>query len=250
MTLASNAAMKHPLFAALLLLTAAPAYSQSAPPPPPQVPNYVAALREAALADNYAWEITEGLTTEVGQRMAGTEAEARARNWAVAKLKSMGFSNVRVEPFDMPIWTRGPESAEILAPFPQKLVVAALGNSGSTPPGGITGEVVGFEDMAALDAAPDEAVRGKIVFVSHGMARTQDGSSLRRLHRSTRPRADRCQPQGRVRQSSSARSAPTITATRIPAVSALRTAPGQFQPARCRFPTPSSSSASSSAASR
>ena len=34
-------------------------------------------------SDDYAWDITEGLTTEVGPRLAGTEAEARARAWAV-----------------------------------------------------------------------------------------------------------------------------------------------------------------------
>jgi hypothetical protein len=94
----------------------------------------------------------------------------------VAKLSALGFSNVRVELFDMPVWTRGPEAVEILEPFPQKLVVAALGNSASTPPGGIRGEVIGFDTLADLEAAPDHAVRGKIVFVSHAMPRTQDGS--------------------------------------------------------------------------
>ena len=118
--------MTRRLIAALLAAAAAPTLAQ---PVAPQVAN----LRDAALADNYAWEITEGLTTEVGQRMAGTEAEARARTWAVAKLKAMGFSNVRVDPFTMPVWVRGSESASIVAPFPQKLVIAALGNSGSTP---------------------------------------------------------------------------------------------------------------------
>ena len=76
-------------------------------PPAPLTPAEVAALREAALKDDYAWDITEGLTTEVGPRLAGTEAEARARAWAVAKLKAMGFANVRVETFDMPVWVRG-----------------------------------------------------------------------------------------------------------------------------------------------
>ena len=154
---------------ALALAFAAPAAAQT-------VPQQVAQLREAALHDDYAWDITEGLTTEVGQRLAGTEAEARARDWAVAKLKAMGFSNVRVEPFEMPIWTRGPEAAEILAPFPQKLAVAALGNSASTGAEGLTGQVLGFDTLGDLEAAPDEAVRGKIVFVSHAMPRTQDGS--------------------------------------------------------------------------
>ena len=159
---------KH-LFAAFLLATAAPAFSQ---PVQPQV----AKLRDAALQDDYAWDIVEGLTTEVGQRMAGTEAEARARDWAVRKLKALGFANVRIEPFDMPVWTRGAEAARIIAPFPQTLVITALGNSASTGPQGITGEVVGFNSEAEFEAAPGEAVRGKIVFVSHAMPRTQDGS--------------------------------------------------------------------------
>ena len=123
--------MKRFLLAALLLSSAG-ALAQQAPAPLPLVPPQVASLRDAALQDDYAWSITEGLTTEVGPRLAGTDAEARARAWAVAKLRSMGFSNVRVETFDMPVWTRGRESAEILAPFPQPLAIAALGNSGST----------------------------------------------------------------------------------------------------------------------
>ncbi|GAA4740282.1 M28 family metallopeptidase [Sphingomonas daechungensis] len=162
--------MRNPFIAALLLATAAPALSQAVPP-------QVSGLRDAALKDDYAWDIVEGLTTEVGQRMAGTEAEARARDWAVRKLTAMGFSNVRIEPFDMPVWTRGREAAEILGPFPQKMVVTALGNSASTPGEGITGEVVGFNSEAEFEAAPAETVRGKIVFVSHAMPRTQDGSS-------------------------------------------------------------------------
>jgi hypothetical protein len=168
--------MKRTILAVLLLASTAPALAQPAPAPLPAVSPQVVALRDAALHDELAYGIVEGLTTEVGQRLAGTEAEARGRDWAIAKLKSLGFANVRVEPFDMPTWTRGPEAVEILAPFPQKLVVAALGNSASTPSGGITGEVVGFDDLAGLEAAPDAAVRGKIVFVSHAMPRTQDGS--------------------------------------------------------------------------
>src|SRR6188474_3810114 len=155
----------------LILLAIASSSLAFAVPPPD-----MATLRDAALKDDYAWDIVEGLTTEVGPRMAGTEAEARARDWAVRKLKAMGFTNVRIEPFDMPVWTRGREAAEILGPFPQRLVITALGNSASTPPEGITGEVVGFNSMAEFQAAPDEAVRGKIVFVSHAMPRTQDGS--------------------------------------------------------------------------
>ena len=82
--------MNRSLLAALLLAAAAPALAPAidrALPPPVVVDPKVAALRDDALDnDHYAWDITEGLTTEVGQRLAATEAEARARDWAVAKL--------------------------------------------------------------------------------------------------------------------------------------------------------------------
>lgn len=162
--------------AAALLLAASPLAAQQAPlPPPVAVDPAVASLRDAALDDDYAWDLVERLTTEVGPRISGSPAEQRAREWAVNELRRLGFANVRVEEFPAVYFNRGAENAEILAPFPQKLVVTALGNSGFTPPGGVTGEVVGFDSVDELRLAPDSAVRGKIVFVDHHMAPTQEG---------------------------------------------------------------------------
>jgi hypothetical protein len=160
------------IIAGLLAAASVPAFAQPAADPDA----VIAALRSRALSDEYGWQITEDLTTEVGQRLAGTEAEARARAWAVKRLAAMGFANVRVEEFAMPVWQRGREAAELLGPYPQKLVVTALGNSASTSAGGITGEVVAFADVDALRAASPEQVRGKIVYIGHAMPRTEDGS--------------------------------------------------------------------------
>lgn len=159
-------------FLALLALILSPA-AIAAPDP--------AALRDAALDDTLAWEIVEGLTTEVGPRLAATDGEARGRAWAVERLKALGFANVRIETFDMPVWKRGVETAAVVAPFPQPLTIAALGNSGATPAGGVTAPVVGFDGLEALRAAPAAAVRGRIVFVTHQMAAQQDGGSYGRI---------------------------------------------------------------------
>jgi carboxypeptidase Q len=132
---------------------------------------------EAGLKDDIAWDIVEGLTTEVGPRQAGTEAEARARTWAVAKLKSLGLTNARVEEYQMPTWVRGEETAYITAPFPQKLHISALGNSGSTGDSGLEAEIVYFKTIDDLRTAPDGSLTGKIAFVSHAMKATQDGSA-------------------------------------------------------------------------
>ena len=166
------------LAAVLALALAGPVAAQrAAPPAPPPVDPAVARLREAALRDDLAYAIVEGLTTEVGQRLAATEAEARARTWGVARLKALGFRNVRIETFPMPVWLRGAETAEVVAPFPQKLTLVALGNSGATPASGLTAPVTVFRSFGELQAAPAGSLKGRIVYVGNAMEPTQDGSS-------------------------------------------------------------------------
>lgn len=160
------------------LLAASAAFALPFPAMAQNPPMDPAALRDAALnGDTVAWDVVEALTTEVGPRPAGTPAEARARAFAVPVLQRLGFSNVHIETYRMPVWLRGKETAEIVAPFPQKLAVTALGGSGSTGDKGIDAEVVYFPDFASLQAAPDGSLKGKIAFVSHAMTPTQDGSS-------------------------------------------------------------------------
>ena len=135
------------------------------------------AVELAQQGKDLGWWIVEDLTTEIGPRQAATEAEAAARVWAVRRLTEMGLQNVREEKFKMTTWIRGDEQASLIGPFhPQKLAVTALGNSASTGPKGIEGEVVYFASFDALQAAPDAMVKGKIVFIDHKMAPTQDGS--------------------------------------------------------------------------
>ncbi|PLW67399.1 peptidase M28 family protein [Pseudohalioglobus lutimaris] len=159
-----------------LLLVAASMSTAIAQTISPQMQEKAAQLAGEALADDLAYRLVESLTTEVGPRLAGTEAEKRARQWAVRKLSALGFANVRVEPFELPVWVRGLEEAAITAPFPQPLVIAALGGSTSTGPDGVEGEVAAFTSLADLAAAPVSAVQGKIVFIDEVMTRTQDGS--------------------------------------------------------------------------
>lgn len=133
-------------------------------------------LISRSLDSSVGYDIINSLTTEVGPRLAGSKAEARARDWAVAKFKTLGFKNVRIEPFSVDYWERHVESAEIVNPFPQKLHITTLGGSVATKPGGITGQIVRFASLQALIDAPMAGLAGKIVFVDEYMTRTQDGS--------------------------------------------------------------------------
>ncbi len=134
-----------------------------------------AQLRDAGMASGLAWEIVEGLTTEVGARLAGTEADHRAVEWAKRKLESLSFDKVWLERIEFPVWVRYHESARIVAPFPQKLHITALGYSGSTD-GEVTADVAGFASLDALQEAPLEQVNGKIVFINYFTERTRTGA--------------------------------------------------------------------------
>ncbi len=132
-------------------------------------------LRDSALKSDLAYDILESITTEVGPRMAGTPADYRAQDWAVAKFKELGFDKVWKEPVKIPYWQRLHESGSVIAPFPQPMHVTALGGSVSTPEGGIEAEVVEFSDMDALKAVPDGSLVGKIAYVSDIMERHKTG---------------------------------------------------------------------------
>ncbi len=144
-------------------------------------------LRDRALRKNEAFSLVESLTTQIGPRLAGTSAEARAREWAVKQLSNMGFDSVIVEPFQIEAWVRGREDAILTKPSGQRLAVTALGGSVSTPEAGLEAEVIVFKSLADLESVPDNSLQGKIVYVGHTMRPTQDGSSygafvpLRRL---------------------------------------------------------------------
>lgn len=169
----------------LLVATAAAAAAAAAAQPLPGEPGdesrrVARTLADQALTSDLAYEITRSLTTEVGPRLAGTEAEARARDWAVRKLTQLGFENVRVEPFELRVWTRGEsvhEEAAIVAPYPQPLFATSLGGAAGTPEAGVEAEVAffdSFDDLTASDGGED-ALAGRVVFVNDRMVATRTG---------------------------------------------------------------------------
>jgi hypothetical protein len=132
-------------------------------------------LARAALADSFPFTLLESLTTEVGQRLAGTPAHAHAAEWAAGLLRAEGFEDVHAESFAMPAWTRGAERAQVVSPSPLQLAITTLGGSVATPPEGIEAEMVLFHTYADLLAARPGSLDGKIAVVTQRMARAQDG---------------------------------------------------------------------------
>ena len=162
------------LFALSLALPATAAEKPTAIPPGSLA--VASQLREQALKDDTGWKVVESLTTEVGPRLAGSEADARAVAWAVAKFKALGFDKVWTEPVTFPKWERRSEHAAVIGAHPQPLTITALGGS---PGGTVQAEVVRFADLAALEAAPADSLKGKIAFVDYQMKADRAGSDYR-----------------------------------------------------------------------
>ncbi|MDP3802316.1 M20/M25/M40 family metallo-hydrolase [Brevundimonas sp.] len=163
---------------ALALTLAAPAFAQDA-----ATIQRAEAIRDQALNGNIALDYVTQLTTRFGPRPAGSKAEQDASAWAAQYMRAQGFQNVRIEEFPLVGWERGEESAAIVGAHPQRLVVAALGHSPGTN-GAIEAEVVRFDSLEALNAAPAGSLAGKIAYVDAGqMVRMQTGAGYGPLTR-------------------------------------------------------------------
>ncbi len=128
------------------------------------------------------------LADGIGGRLTASPSYVRSTEWAVAKFRSYGIENVRLEPFTIPAgWQRGTANGAMLTPLSRTLHLASLGWSPSTPAGGVQGAVV-----LVADLEPDELrsreheLRGKIVFLDttkvyaegYGKAIPKGGSGL------------------------------------------------------------------------
>ena len=161
-----------------LTLVAAPAVAQDA-----ATIQRAETIRDAALSRNIALDYVTQLTTRFGARPAGSKAEQDASAWAADYMRAHGFQNVRIEQFPLVGWERGEESGSIVGARPQRLVLAALGHSPGTR-GVIEADVVLFDSLEALNAAPAGSLTGKIAYVDAGqMVRMQDGSGYGPLTR-------------------------------------------------------------------
>lgn len=126
--------------------------------------------------EQLAYKLTEALTVEIGPRLAGSPADAKAVAWATSKFQQLGYDKIWTEQFTTPYWQRGNARLEIISPFPQSLVLTALGGSIGTDAEGISAGIVMFNSLEDLIQAKPEQVKGKIVFINKAMTKDRIGS--------------------------------------------------------------------------
>lgn len=134
----------------------------------PQLRGELKALRDAALASDYAYSQVAYITENIGPRPAGSPQAEFAASYVAAELRKLGMK-ARLEDVQVPRWIRGAETAELVE-YPgqapgtvQKIVLTALSGNTPTPPEGITADVVVVRTFNELTALGRQKVAGKIV---------------------------------------------------------------------------------------
>jgi carboxypeptidase Q len=128
-----------------------------------------------AEGDSLLVENLRHLTQDIGGRVTGTPAAARAVAWGVAAFKDEGV-DVHTEKYTIPItWSEGASRLEILTPSPFPVHLVSIGWGPATPAGGIRANVIFVGEGTDADIAKlGKSARGAILLVHSEVLRTWD----------------------------------------------------------------------------
>ena len=129
---------------------------------------FIGKIADEIFRHSKAYNNLHTLTKTVGPRLSGSPQTYTSEKWAEEALKQAGADQVWLQKAMIPHWVRGgkDEAALITGNNRSSLAVIALGNSVSTPAGGITAPVILIKDFNELERRKSE-VAGKIVFYNH-----------------------------------------------------------------------------------
>lgn len=125
------------------------------------------AIIQQALAPSPMDENLQRLTDDIGGRVTGSPAMARAVAWGVEGFKAAGVA-VHTESYEMPTtWEEGVSELELIGPVKFPLSIVSVAWAPATPAGGIEAPLVEVKDGGAEDfARVAPSIRGSIILVN------------------------------------------------------------------------------------
>lgn len=145
-------------------------------------------LIDASLTTDSAWSRLAYITDTFGPRFSGSQNLEDAIDEIVRMMQNDGFDTVYTEPVKVPHWVRGNESAKMISPRPRMLPMLGLGGSISTPPEGITAEVIVVDELDSV-ATLGERARGKIVLINQAFEEGRGPAPFRGYSQTVRIRS-------------------------------------------------------------
>lgn len=128
---------------------------------------FIRRLADEILIRSKAYANLRVLTKQIGARLAGSPAMAKAERWGLSAMKEAGADSAWLQQCSVPHWVRGgkDEARATVGKTKKALDVIALGNSAGTgkPLTAAVVEVKSFDDLEQKK----EAVKNKIVFYNY-----------------------------------------------------------------------------------
>jgi len=177
--------MRLRILAMLLLALTTVLYSESSPTEnaASQLKSELAALRDAALRDDYAYQQVAHLADNIGPRAAGSAQAEAAVRYVAGELRQLGLQ-VQLEEVQVPHWIRGVETAELVE-YPgqapgtaQKIVLTGLSGNAPTAADGLTAEVLVVNSWDELKTIGRAKVAGKMVLFNAPFDRQKAAAGL------------------------------------------------------------------------
>jgi len=120
------------------------------------------------MVGGHTFQYMEQLSDDIGARVTGSPDAARAIDWGLKTMRSIGLEDVHSEPWQLwRGWTRGVAEVWLISPNHRKLTADSMGWVGSTAVGGVDADVV----QVNLDTLADEISKnssdwtGKVLLV-------------------------------------------------------------------------------------
>ena len=110
------------------------------------------------------------LCKQIGNRLSGTKAAAKAVDWGFEAMKAAGADKVWLQPVDVPHWVRGKESLMLRLDAKKEfetVPMLSLGNSQGTDGKVMEGSILMVNNFDEFNKLSKEEVKGRIVFFNH-----------------------------------------------------------------------------------
>ncbi|MGH9519323.1 MAG: M20/M25/M40 family metallo-hydrolase [Terriglobales bacterium] len=143
-----------------------------------QSPQALSAVAGQALLHSSVNADLQQLSDTIGGRVTGSPAAAAAIEWAQQKMRAAGLEDVHAEPWTLEHgWRRVSASGRLLGAGGHALTLSSMGWTGSTPTGGVDGDVVEVNSYQLKQVIANDTGnwRGKILMLRPKGARPKNG---------------------------------------------------------------------------
>ncbi len=155
--------MKRRLLSTLLVCFSASSFAQ-------QDSLMLRAISDQVMLHGKCYDDLRVLCKQIGHRLSGTPAAAKAVEWGQKAMEEAGADNVWLQPADVPHWVRGKESLKLRfgkGNTYQEIPVLSIGNTVGTDGKKLEAEILMVNSIDEFKKLDTRAIKNKIIFFNY-----------------------------------------------------------------------------------